>query len=82
MLSLRFFGARSLLLSHPAQGGKSNHANNCPEPQILFLDVQMPDIAGFQVLTGIDGKASPLIVFVTAFDRYAVRAFEFQGTNS
>jgi two-component system LytT family response regulator len=51
------------------------------KPQILFLDVQMPDIDGFQVLAGIEGKASPLIVFVTAFDRYAVRAFEFHAVD-
>lgn len=51
------------------------------KPQILFLDVQMPDIDGFQVLAEIQGKASPLIVFVTAFDRYAVRAFEFHAVD-
>jgi two-component system, LytTR family, response regulator len=51
------------------------------KPQLLFLDVQMPDIDGFQVLAEIQGKASPLIVFVTAFDRYAVRAFEFHAVD-
>jgi two-component system, LytTR family, response regulator len=51
------------------------------KPQILFLDVQMPDIDGFQVLAEIEGKATPLIVFVTAFDRYAVRAFEFHAVD-
>ncbi len=51
------------------------------KPQILFLDVQMPDIDGFQVLAEIEGKASPLIIFVTAFDRYAVRAFEFHAVD-
>jgi two-component system, LytTR family, response regulator len=51
------------------------------KPQILFLDVQMPDIDGFQVLAEIEGKASPLIIFVTAFDKYAVRAFEFHAVD-
>jgi two-component system, LytTR family, response regulator len=51
------------------------------KPQILFLDVQMPDIDGFQVLAAIQGKASPLVVFVTAFDRYAVKAFEFHAVD-
>ena len=46
------------------------------QPQILFLDVQMPDLDGFAVLRELDGKASPATVFVTAFDQYAVRAFE------
>src|ERR1700680_2537206 len=51
------------------------------KPQILFLDVRMPDIDGVQVLAAIQGKASPLVVFVTAFDRYAVRAFEFHAVD-
>jgi two-component system LytT family response regulator len=41
------------------------------QPQLLFLDVQMPDLDGFEVLRAIEGKASPTTVFVTAFDQYA-----------
>jgi two-component system, LytTR family, response regulator len=51
------------------------------QPQILFLDVQMPDLDGFAVLQGLDGRASPAIVFVTAFDQYAVRAFEVHAVD-
>jgi two-component system LytT family response regulator len=46
------------------------------EPDLIFLDVQMPEIDGFAVLSQIQPEARPAIVFVTAFDRYAVRAFE------
>ena len=51
------------------------------QPQLLFLDVQMPDVDGFQVLNAITGKASPATVFVTAFDQYAVRAFEVHAVD-
>jgi two-component system, LytTR family, response regulator len=51
------------------------------QPQLLFLDVQMPDLDGFGVLREISGKASPATVFVTAFDQYAVRAFEVHAVD-
>ena len=51
------------------------------QPHLLFLDVQMPDLDGFGVLREIAGKASPAIVFVTAFDQYAVRAFEVHAVD-
>jgi two-component system LytT family response regulator len=51
------------------------------QPQLLFLDVQMPDLDGFGVLRGVAGKASPATVFVTAFDQYAVRAFDVHAVD-
>ena len=51
------------------------------QPQLLFLDVQMPDLDGFEVLRELSGKASPTTVFVTAFDQYAVRAFEVHAVD-
>src|SRR5690348_809239 len=51
------------------------------QPNLLFLDVQMPDLDGFGVLRELAGKASPAIVFVTAFDQYAVRAFEVHAVD-
>src|SRR3954463_11141104 len=51
------------------------------QPNLLFLDVQMPDLDGFGVLREIAGKASPATVFVTAFDQYAVRAFEVHAVD-
>lgn len=45
-------------------------------PDLVFLDVQMPGLDGFEVLANLDPAARPAIVFVTAFDQYAVRAFE------
>jgi len=51
------------------------------QPQLLFLDVQMPDLDGFEVLRHLSGKAAPATVFVTAFDQYAVRAFEVHAVD-
>src|SRR6187431_1082226 len=45
-------------------------------PDILFLDIQMPEIDGFALLELVGADAVPAIVFVTAFDSYALRAFE------
>lgn len=45
-------------------------------PDLVFLDVQMPECDGFDVLEMLGGDADPAIVFVTAYDQYALRAFE------
>ena len=45
-------------------------------PDVLFLDVRMPGIDGFDVLQRIPAAAMPAVVFVTAYDRYAPQAFE------
>jgi len=45
-------------------------------PDVVFLDVQMPEVGGFEVVEEVGAAQMPLVVFVTAFDRYAVRAFE------
>jgi len=50
-------------------------------PDILFLDVQMPEVDGFAVLEQLRAEATPLVVFVTAYDRYAVRAFEVHAVD-
>jgi two-component system LytT family response regulator len=45
-------------------------------PDLVFLDVQMPEMDGFGVLEQVGHSAMPVVVFVTAFDQYAVQAFE------
>lgn len=50
-------------------------------PDILFLDVRMPDIDGFALLDLVGPETVPALVFVTAFDRYAVQAFEVQALD-
>lgn len=50
-------------------------------PDILFLDVQMPDVDGFEVLDRVGAGSVPVVIFVTAYDRYAVRAFEVHAID-
>ncbi len=50
-------------------------------PDLVFLDIQMPEMNGFQVLERIDPERIPAIVFVTAFDKYALRAFEVHALD-
>ena len=50
-------------------------------PHLLFLDVQMPGIDGFGVLEALDGDRVPTVVFVTAYDKYALRAFDVHALD-
>ena len=51
------------------------------KPDLVFLDVQMPGLDGFGVLEALSPAEIPAVVFVTAFDQYAVRAFEAQAVD-
>ncbi len=46
------------------------------QPELVFLDLQMPVMSGFEVVRNLAGKNMPIIVIVTAFDQHAVQAFE------
>jgi len=50
-------------------------------PDLVYLDVQMPEMDGFAVLDAIAGERMPAIIFVTAYDRYAVKAFEVHAVD-
>ena len=45
-------------------------------PDLMFLDIQMPGMDGFEVLRKMSGSSMPIVIFVTAFDEYAIRAFD------
>jgi len=54
------------------------------QPDLLFLDVRMPDMDGFAVvdqLSSMNGQEMPSIIFTTAYDRYALRAFEIHAID-
>jgi len=55
-------------------GGESLRLINKHEPDLVFLDVRMPGMSGVEVLEALDHR--PAIVFTTAFDEYAIQAFE------
>jgi two-component system LytT family response regulator len=50
-------------------------------PDLVFLDIQMPEIDGLQVAASLADDSPPAIVFVTAFDEYAIRAFEVDAID-
>ncbi len=50
-------------------------------PDIVFLDVQMPGLSGFDVLKKLNGKRPEAVVFTTAFDQYAVKAFDVHAVD-
>jgi two-component system, LytTR family, response regulator len=50
-------------------------------PDIIFLDIQMPRISGFELLELISGEITPLIIFTTAYDSYAIRSFDYNACD-
>lgn len=50
-------------------------------PDLVFLDIQMPEIDGFDMLAALQGDEQPVVIFVTAFDQYAVRAFKVHALD-
>jgi two-component system, LytTR family, response regulator len=51
------------------------------QPDLMFLDVQMPGVDGFGTLRALPATVMPLVVFVTAYDHYAIRAFEASAVD-
>lgn len=51
------------------------------KPDIMFLDVQMPEVGGFDLLERVGADAVPVVVFVTAYDQYALRAFDMHAMD-
>ena len=57
-----------------ADGLQAIKSINRQKPDLVFLDIRMPGASGFEVLEKID--ANPMVIFVTAYDEYAIKAFE------
>ena len=64
------------ILAECRNGAEILDALNTHKPDLLMLDVQMPELDGFAVLNQVPPESLPIIIFTTAFDRHAVRAFE------
>lgn len=69
------------VLGEAGHGGAAIAAIEELRPGVVFLDVQMPEMTGFDVIDAIGIGVMPLTVFVTAYDAFAVRAFEVQALD-
>lgn len=63
------------IVGQAGNGREAFHAVSALRPQVMFLDVQMPGIDGFELLRMLPAPQVPLTVFVTAYDHYALAAF-------
>lgn len=64
------------IVAHCANGREAIDAVAEHAPDLMFLDIEMPGIDGFEVLRRVPQTSMPMVVFVTAFDRYAIEAFD------
>jgi two-component system LytT family response regulator len=64
------------LIAHCENGREALEAIAREQPDLMFLDIQMPGMSGLDVLARMPQESAPIVVFVTAFDRYALDAFE------
>jgi two-component system LytT family response regulator len=67
------------IIAECSDGFAGVKAINELKPDIVFLDIQMPKLTGFEMLELIE--ETPLIIFITAYDQYAIRAFEMNATD-
>jgi len=62
-------------------GAKALESIRALAPDLLFLDVQMPELDGFGVLSALTRERQPAVIFVTAYDEYAIKAFEVNALD-
>ncbi|HKE28030.1 MAG TPA: LytTR family DNA-binding domain-containing protein [Bryobacteraceae bacterium] len=75
-------GDSEIAAVHEARDGQEAVAAiRALRPDLVFLDVQMPEMDGFEVVRQIGGAEMPAVVFVTAHDRYAIQAFEINAID-
>lgn len=69
------------LLQPCADGRQAVTAITALQPDLVFLDVQMPQLDGFEVLQTLPPARRPVVVFVTAYEQHAIRAFEVSAVD-
>src|SRR6185295_19154083 len=69
------------IVGHCINGREALTAIREQRPDLVFLDIQMPGLSGFDVLAEMQPHELPMIVFVTAYDRFAVQAFEARAID-
>ena len=69
------------VVSRVSDGMEAADAIEKLKPDIAFLDIQMPTLNGLEVAAQLEREVAPLLVFVTAFDEHAVRAFDLNAID-
>ncbi len=69
------------ILGECASGAEALHLIQEKSPDVVFLDVKLPELDGFGVLEKLQGPRQPVVVFVTAHDQFALRAFELHAVD-
>src|SRR5436305_11379802 len=70
------------VLAHAGNGIEALAAIERLQPDVVFLDVQMPGLTGFEVARRLLGApAAPHVIFVTAYDQHAIEAFEVNAVD-
>jgi two-component system, LytTR family, response regulator len=69
------------IIGECVNGTEAVEAISSKHPDLVFLDIQMPELDGFQVLKRLKVDQFPYIIFVTAYDQYAIRAFEVRALD-
>ena len=70
-----------IVAAEAGNGREAVDAIRLASPDVVFLDVAMPELDGFEVLASLPAEEAPLVVFVTAYDEYAVRAFDVNAVD-
>ena len=69
------------IIGECADGLEAIEQIHLKSPDLVFLDIQMPELNGFDVLQHLDPEKLPVIVFVTAYDEFAIRAFDVRALD-
>ncbi len=69
------------IVAECSDGGEAVQAIHEHRPDLVFLDIQMPDADGFDVIEAVGTDRMPTVVFVTAYDAHALRAFEVHAVD-
>ena len=64
-----------------SDGLQALNAIAAEHPDLVFLDIKMPEVEGFAVLDQLQGETTPVVILVTAFDEFAIRAFDSEAVD-
>jgi two-component system LytT family response regulator len=70
-----------IVIGEHGDGDSALRAMASDAPDLLFLDIQMPGTNGFELLERMKGEAMPIVIFVTAYDEHALRAFDARALD-